>query len=134
VRYAPIVTCQRMVGRIPGGGGLEGPWAAFVGAVESGLLATVLTRTHAGPLWPRRGSHACQRRAGQRPLSDPVRGDLRHRSVFGYLALDTPVSSALTHQLTACSRSGRLIEDLEKVATSIPGHMMGGWRRQVPMS
>jgi hypothetical protein len=53
VRYAPIVTCQRMVGRIPGGGGLEGPWAAFVGAVESGLLATVLTRTHAGPLWPR---------------------------------------------------------------------------------
>jgi hypothetical protein len=67
----PIVTCQRMVGRIPGGGGLEGPWAAFIGAVESGLLATVLTRTHAGPLWPRRGSHACQRRAGQRPLSEP---------------------------------------------------------------
>ena len=49
-----------------------------------------------------------------------------------YLALDTPVSSALTHELTACSRSGRLIEDLEKVTTSIP--VMGGWRRQVPMS
>ena len=25
VQYAPIVTCQRMVGRIPGGGGLQGP-------------------------------------------------------------------------------------------------------------
>ena len=106
VQYAPIVTCQRMVGRIPGGGGLQAPGAASIGAVESGLLATVLTRTHAGPPRPRRGSHACRRRAGKRPLREPRPRRSPWRS-SAYLALEIPVSSALTHELTACSRSGR---------------------------
>ena len=47
VRYAPIASCQRMVGRISGSGDLQGPGAASIGAVESELLATVLTKTHA---------------------------------------------------------------------------------------